>query len=859
MNLPGKLILGFLQEDNPLKGYFRVRPLMVEDGAEFALVEDAAQTFLEDGYIRIVPDKNELSHFKSRMRSLGQYCLIDLRRHTGENDKIRPNKNYQKEDHNTYIVYSDVVLRLPDTYMAEVCEGYEFPRPGTKYVMLQNGETLDGPYEWEEAEPGKARLAGHVPADPDVAQPDRTRRVTLETALGEHTYLMRLDALGVRETDRRRQAPAPAAAPIAPPEAPAPAVTAETPAPAGKAETAPVQGEVPQPAVAEPQPETTPAAPESVTPVSPEPEPAPAAPAEAPQAEEAPAPEEAKNEPPAWIQKTHFPQARAVSARMSLREQSMVMQSGINPKRGASIRDVVDDQWRQSRIDQLGHPVPARSAAQPAASPVEEAVRAFKEAWSEPNARPGLVRELLRNSELAAALDLVKSLPDDEDISAATRALTDLEAERLKLLSEVDKLRRDKEQLREDLLAELKKEHARELDQLDRRKAALAQEIDAAKADAVSAEKAAQAAEAAYDKLMGGNADEKLCDMLVGTQAAGLLQQAVFGRVAPPKAPETAALSAGEMIADLRVRFEKAGVELSNDDAAHALVCLALGRIQIVSGPSGADGSARVRLLASALGLTGAERFAEIRARRHMGPLTREISERASGAAPVIRRPDVKTLLDASDGLAPSLLMISDANRTDAGEMLGELMDLGQSGAPDTLHGGVDCALSPALRLALTALDAPEGLPLSPELLDRAWFTRIYPITEDAPWKPAAEELPAVEKAVSLSALVSAFAPKSEPGEEVARRMADLRARLARLGVRLTRRALDDTWRYCAAARPYMRCDDAELLDRALACRAMPWILATAELPALHDLPEILKEYPRCLQLMEQPLPLPPV
>ena len=39
----------------------------------------------------------------------------------------------------------------------------------------------------------------------------------------------------------------------------------------------------------------------------------------------------------------------------------------------------------------------------------------------------------------------------------------------------------------------------------------------------------------------------------------------------------------------------------------------------------------------------------------------------------------------------------------------------------------------------------------------------------------------------------------------------------------------------------------------------MPWILATAELPALHDLPEILKEYPRCLQLMEQPLPLPPV
>ena len=851
MNLPGKLILGFLQEDNPTKGYFRVRPLMVEDGAEFVLVEDAAQTYLEDGFIRIVPDKNELSHFKSRMRSLGQYCLIDLRRHQGENDKIRPNKNYQRDDHNAYIVYSDVIVRLNDTFMGQVCEGQDFARPGTKYVMLQNGETLDGPYEWEGYAEDRAHITAHVPADPDVAQPERTRRITVDTPAGERTFLMRLDALGVRDSDHRRpvrpEAPSvPAVVPAAPVVPAASAGLVQPAAPAAVPAAVPAAPEAtPEPAAPAPAPEPVPEA----APSAPVPEAAPA---------QEPAPAN-RAEPPAWIQKTHFPQARVVTARMSPREQSLVMQSGINPKRGASIRDVVDDQWRQSRMDQLGHPVPARAAAQPAVSPVEEAVRAFKEAWSEPNARPGLVRELLRNSELAASLDLVRTQPDTDDMRQAAQTLTDLEAEKLKMLSEMDQLRRGREQIRADLLEELKREHAQELSQLDARRSALNREIATAQAQAASAEKAALAARAAYDKIMGDHADEKLCDMLVNTQAAGLLRQAVFGQVPPSASPETVQLSAGEMAADLRIRFEKAGVELSNDDAVHMLVCLALGRIQIVSGPSGAECRSRVRLMAGALGLTAAGRFAQVQARRHMPTLAQEISDRASGATPVIRRPDVKSVLDASDELTPSLLMIADANRTDAAEMLGEMLDLGDVGAPDVLHGGVDSALSPALRLTLTALDAPEGTALSPDLLDRAWFTRVYPLPEDAPWAPAGQETPAPEKALSFSALLSAFEPKGQPGDEVIRRMDALRSGLSRLGVRLTRRALNDTWRYCAAARPYMRCSDAELLDRALACRAMPWILATAELPALHDLPGLLKDYPRCLQLMEQPLPLPPV
>ena len=40
MILPGKLTIGFLQEDNPQKFYFRVRPLIIQDGETFSRAEN---------------------------------------------------------------------------------------------------------------------------------------------------------------------------------------------------------------------------------------------------------------------------------------------------------------------------------------------------------------------------------------------------------------------------------------------------------------------------------------------------------------------------------------------------------------------------------------------------------------------------------------------------------------------------------------------------------------------------------------------------------------------------------------------------------------------------------------------------
>ena len=113
MTLPGKLCVGILEEDNPLKSFFRFKPLLIAQESGYQPFS-SAEPFPESGCLRIVPDKNESGHFKARMRRIGRYALLDLREHPGENDKIRPNKNYHADpgENNAYIVYSDVVVCL---------------------------------------------------------------------------------------------------------------------------------------------------------------------------------------------------------------------------------------------------------------------------------------------------------------------------------------------------------------------------------------------------------------------------------------------------------------------------------------------------------------------------------------------------------------------------------------------------------------------------------------------------------------------------------------------------------------------------------------------------------------------------
>jgi len=212
MALPGKLTIGYVHEDNPVKFYFRFRPLVSLSETGFEPTDESISAqYPEDGFIRIVPDKNEISQFKTRMRQLGRYCLLDLRRHPNENDKIRPNKNYVPDgaERNAFIVYSDVIGAISCEMALEVLDAtgvfdadvitLRASTPGTRFVALRREDRLSGPWAWTETPeiPGCISLSiapGFVRAD--VALED-ARIIEVETPEGTFPLMYNPAVLGL--------------------------------------------------------------------------------------------------------------------------------------------------------------------------------------------------------------------------------------------------------------------------------------------------------------------------------------------------------------------------------------------------------------------------------------------------------------------------------------------------------------------------------------------------------------------------------------------------------------------------------------------------------------------------------------
>ena len=227
--LPGKYCIGILEEDNPLKSYFRLKPLLVENEGKYEYF-DGTQLYPEEGCIRIVPDKNESSHFKARMRRMGRYCVLDLREHGGENDKIRPNKNYHGDEteKNAHIVYSDVVREPAQDMIFEVAHFdpesgiWEGAAPGSPRVI-----TTDSLETWRYMSDEEGEFA-HVEKDGMSLIEEEIQRFEIPGFPGETLHLViKLPATmpNVLSAAPPKAAPAPVQpteAPAAPKEEPAP-------------------------------------------------------------------------------------------------------------------------------------------------------------------------------------------------------------------------------------------------------------------------------------------------------------------------------------------------------------------------------------------------------------------------------------------------------------------------------------------------------------------------------------------------------------------------------------------------------------------------------------------------------------
>ncbi len=121
MSFSDRVTMAFLEEDNAQRAFFRLRPLVNSAGP---CTQEELSVLPDEGFVRIVPDKNEQANFKDRMRTLGHLCMIDLTPFPPEANKIRTNKNYapEKGEKNQYILYSDVIHALPESLVYEVAD-----------------------------------------------------------------------------------------------------------------------------------------------------------------------------------------------------------------------------------------------------------------------------------------------------------------------------------------------------------------------------------------------------------------------------------------------------------------------------------------------------------------------------------------------------------------------------------------------------------------------------------------------------------------------------------------------------------------------------------------------------------------
>lgn len=670
MAINGCLTLAWLEEDDPSRGFFRVRPAAVISATPQAYVHGGE--YGEDGFLRVVPDKNEMSTFKLRMRTLGRLCLIDLREHPRENDKIRQNKNYALgSDRNPFMIYSDVIRELPQGLVCEVVSEGGAPH-AMDMVFVSAEDALTGPYRYDGAALKPCEGCARTPGADCAA-----RMLELDDARGGHIQLLiaTIDDVAALQLS-------------------------------------PISAFVPERAHA------------------PAPEPAPeAAPASEPEASAAEAASGPARKPIPYALK-------------ALKEQI-----GLNPRRGRSLSEVVDEQWRMRKQEELGQSVPPLAGSEPVESPAERALDAIAAAWEFQGARAPLIKGIIAQDELVRRLFEVwtparPAAPTDD-------RLTELEADRLRLITEIDGLTRRTRDMKAELLREL--ERTGEIDAAALRDSLvlLQQQIDQRQTCLEQLKAQQHALEAGIDHALGRPLTERVAEQLVAERMHELLhakpasaEPAPEPRPAEPDAAEPArgALLAPDELTDrLSLGLRAHGWQFRRDAVVHMLTVLALDRPLIAADFAGQDDAWLGEALSAALGDDGLKLRARLNGLAGAPPapgralyavLSHPDGEpvRASGldAGFLVRlraelcAPTAEAELPAIDPASYAALAAGELSETAAARLSALAARLGEFGARVT-HGAFhDCARY--IAAASARLSGGEDM-----ALDYAFASRVLP------------------------------------------------------------------------------------------------------------------------------------
>ncbi|MCR4708282.1 MAG: hypothetical protein K5746_10105 [Clostridiales bacterium] len=449
MDFSGQKVLAFIEEDNTQRTYFRVRPLLTTQGT---IPDNMKSEFPDEGFIRIVPDKNEQHTFKERMKSLGQLCMLNLAEFPAEAKKIRPNKNYspEKQEVNQFIIYSDAVQSLPETLFYQIVNADGIQSALTEFVYIRDGANILGPYRKD----GSPLMQEALRLPPDSC---KLFNVVLPDGRSLLVYCSAAEEKASDATPEPAPAPAvsaPEAEPVSSPAdaAPAPASDAGETAPASPASAAENARDIIETINDSLQ----------ITGTS------------------------IKSAPNGFSQTAVQGSVRA--AINGTRLYSVTQDRSVTRQTRNTLAEAVERQRSinrfESRSEAPGAMISETSRMDNIDNPVEHFRSALSQAWNTPSARNQIIDCLLSRTEIKSSLS--KALCGGEgslSVQALQLHLQDLEAERLMLIMQLDDARSASSSYRDSVRGDLVRESQSTLAQLEKEIGEKKKALEAIRAD----------------------------------------------------------------------------------------------------------------------------------------------------------------------------------------------------------------------------------------------------------------------------------------------------------------------------------------------------------------------------------------
>lgn len=455
MNFDRSLIFSYLEEDNIQRAYFRVRPLLTLDGD---IRQEAIQLWPNEGGLRIVPDRNEQHTFKVRMRTLGSYCVVDLRDQPPEAGKIRTNKNFRPDrgEVNQYILYSDTVHELPENTFYQLLDGAVDDYAAlaesaiTPLFYIRQNDTLYGPVRKSAA------------AQPETAQEAAGVLFELPCPDGVTRMMLCFDDAPAKDAAKNESVPA---------AAPAPAKE-EKQVPAAAEQT------VPEPIHLEAS-DTARESKDSL-----------------PIGETLHILEPARNHEDT-LKQLNKPVSSGANL---LRQQAAPESLPVHESKSASLtgtplirtplhvsvqqtknhtQEVVSSQWSVGKYESPAQNLPAGTKLRSVQNPVEAACLHLREAWNASGSHDYLTDFILSLDGIRGQLEAKMCTGSSGTIMQRVlrQRLQDLEAERLSALCELDRAQRDVDAYKQELLNGLAARISRETGKLAADKNAAANQL----------------------------------------------------------------------------------------------------------------------------------------------------------------------------------------------------------------------------------------------------------------------------------------------------------------------------------------------------------------------------------------------